>query len=255
MHIIEKVAHRGGSLLAPENTLAAFQRGIDEKADAIELDVHLSKDGEIVVMHDPSLYRTTGKEGYISDLSLEEIKSLDARLDYRGEPSYDEQTVPTLSEVLDLIQKEERRVALQIEIKVDQHGNRYKGIEEAVISTLRTYNMIERTTIISFDFETLLTVKAMESSIKCTALVSRKFLEQIGMRGPEAVADAIADLGVEVVGINYTYLSDKLFEAFTKRGLAIGAWTVNDEKDILRIASMGVNFITSDRPDLLRELL
>lgn len=255
MHIIKKVAHRGGSLLAPENTLAAFQRGIEEGADAIELDVHLSKDGELIVMHDPSLYRTTGKEGYISDHSLEEIKSLDARLGFQGENTYDKQTVPTLSEVLDLIQNEERRVALQIEIKVDQHGNRYDGIEKAVINLLRTYGLVDRTTIISFDFETLLTVKEMESSIKCTALVSRKFLEQIGMGGPDAVADAIAALGVEAVAINYLYLSDKLFDAFKKRGLAIGAWTVNDEKDIKRIAAMGVDFITSDRPDLLRELL
>ena len=252
---ITKVAHRGGSLLAPENTLAAFQRGIDEGCDAIELDVHLSRDGRLIVMHDPSLFRTTAVEGYVSQWSAAEIKDLDARASWRGEGEYGVQRVPTLEEVLDLIVRQERHVALQVEIKTDQKDRRYGGIEEAVVNALRSYGLIERTVIISFDFPTLLRVREIEPALRLGALVNRKYLETIGMAGPAAVAASIADLGVEYVAINYAYLSQKLFDEFRRSGLLIGAWTVNNEKDIRRISAMGVDFITSDRPDLLRELL
>lgn len=249
------VAHRGGSLLAPENTLASFQNGIDEGADAIELDVHLSKDGQLIVMHDPSLFRTTGKEGYISDYTADEIKALDARSSYSGQLAWDEQRVPTLDEVMQLLSRQIRPVDVQIEIKVDQWGNRYEGIEQAVIAVLHRYGYIERAMIISFDFPTLLEVKELEPNLRLGALVSRAYLQSIGLKGPRVVAQSIADLGVEYVAINYAYLSPTLYSEFRSRGLGIGTWTVNNEKDIRRIAAMGVDFITSDRPDLLRQLL
>ena len=252
---IAKVAHRGGSLLAPENTLAAFQRGIDEGADAIELDVHLSADGRLIVMHDPSLFRTTAHEGYIGDWIALDLQSLDARASYRGDAAYPVEHVPTLEQVLALVERQERSVALQVEIKTDQKGRRYEGIEEAVVNALRLHGLIEETIIISFDFPTLLRVREIEPSLKLGALVNRAYLESIGMAGPAAVAASIADLGVEYVAINYAYLSQRLFDEFRSRGLLIGAWTVNNEKDIRRIAAMGVDFITSDRPDLLSELL
>ncbi len=252
---IAKVAHRGGSLLAPENTLAAFQRGIDEGADAIELDVHLSADGRLIVMHDPSLFRTTAHEGYIGDWIALDLQSLDARASYRGDAAYPVEYVPTLEQVLALVERQERSVALQVEIKTDQKGRRYEGIEEAVVNALRLHGLIEETIIISFDFPTLLRVREIEPSLKLGALVNRAYLESIGMAGPAAVAASIADLGVEYVAINYAYLSQRLFDEFRCRGLLIGAWTVNNEKDIRRIAAMGVDFITSDRPDLLSELL
>ena len=252
---ITKVAHRGGSLLAPENTLASFQRGIDEGCDAIELDVHLSQDGVLIVMHDPSLFRTTEREGYVGEWSYAAIKELDARSSWHGEEEYGVQRVPTFEEVLDLIVRQERQVALQVEIKTDQSNHRYEGIEEAVVNALREYDLIERTVIISFDFPTLLTVRQTEPALRLAALVSRTYLETIGLDGPAAVAASIADLGVEYVAINYTYLSAKLSDEFRQSGLLIGAWTVNNEKDIRRISAMGVDFITSDRPDLLRELL
>jgi glycerophosphoryl diester phosphodiesterase len=252
---IAKVAHRGGSLLAPENTLAAFQRGIDEGADAIELDVHLSADGQLIVMHDPSLFRTTAHEGYIGDWIALDLQSLDASASYRGDTAYPVQHVPTLEQVLALVERQERSVALQVEIKTDQKGRRYEGIEEAVVSALRLHGLIEETIIISFDFPTLLRIREIEPSLKLGALVNRAYLESIGMAGPAAVAASIADLGVEYVAINYAYLSQRLFDEFRSHNLLIGAWTVNNEKDIRRIAAMGVDFITSDRPDLLRELL
>jgi len=255
MHPITRVAHRGGSLLAPENTLAAFSRGIDEGADAIELDVHLSRDGQLMVMHDPSLYRTTAQEGYIGDWIASDIKRLDARASWRGEREYPVEHVPTFEEVLALLTRQERRIELQVEIKTDQKDRRYAGIEEAVVNALREYHLIEQTIIISFDFPTLLTVRQIEPNLRLGALVNRKYLETIGMGGPAAVAASIADLGVEYVAINYAYLSQKLYDEFRSHGLLIGAWTVNNEKEIRRIAAMGVDFITSDRPDLLREVL
>lgn len=253
---ITKVAHRGGSLLAPENTLSAFQRGIDEGCDAIELDVHLSSDGELIVIHDPLLNRTTTHSGAVSDYTADQLTAIDARASYKGSDTYPTSPIPSLEEVLKLLVRQDRQVNLQLEIKVDQRENRYPQIEERVVEMLQAYDLIGRTVIISFDFPTLQRIRELEPRLELGALISRKYLGAAGLKGgPDEVADSIAALGVEYVGINFSYLSDTLYQKFRERGLGVGAWTVNTAKDIKHIASMGVDFITSDRPDLLTELL
>lgn len=128
------VAHRGGAGLAPENTLAAFESGIAQKADLVEMDVHLSKDGQVVVMHDPDLTRTTDGSGNIADKTLAELKQLNDAAKYSGPGSYGRQEIPTLEEVVKLVNG---RVGLQVEIKVKADGSRYPGIEQKVVDILR----------------------------------------------------------------------------------------------------------------------
>lgn len=141
------VAHRGGAGLAPENTLAAFERGIAEKADAVEMDVHLSKDGAVIISHDAILGRTTDKTGVIADLTLAELKTFNAAAKFQGGATAAQQ-VPTLDEVVKLVNG---RVGMQVEIKVMAGGSRYPGIEQKVVDILRQGNMIEKSVIISFD--------------------------------------------------------------------------------------------------------
>ena len=250
-HRVIKVAHRGGAGLAPENTLAAFRVGLEQGADALELDVHLSRDGELVVIHDPSLARTTNAAGEVGGMTLAELRTLDASARYFG-PPVGRQLIPTLQEVIDLAKG---RASLQIEIKVRAGGTRYAGIESRVVETLRQSAMVDEAVILSFDFPTLAAVKALEPRLRTCALVSRAYLQSVGKRGPAAVAGEMAALGAAYVGVEKSWLLEPLYRELRSRGLGVGVWTVDDPEDMRRFAAMGVDFITSNRPDLLREAL
>lgn len=243
---IQVVAHRGGSLLAPENTLLAFEAGIKAKADQLELDIHLSKDDVMIIMHDPTLKRTTNQSGTIGDYTVDELKQFNAASSHEGHPFTE---IPTLKEVLDLVKDTD--LELQIEIKVDNDGNRYEGIEEQLVAMLNEYDLIDRSIIISFDFPSLTRIHELEPKLRRGALVSKDYMSKIGSKGPDAVAQGIKDLGVEFIGINHVYLSANLYAALRVQGLGVGAWTVNDESTMKKIAALGVDFITTDRPDLL----
>ncbi len=249
-----RVAHRGGAGLAPENTMAAFRLGLDFGVDALELDVHFSRDGRLAIMHDPLLARTTNQPGLVVDYSMAELQGFDAAARFFGK-AYGPQPIPVLEEVLELLAAEpNRKVILQLEIKLRADGSRYEGIEAEIIRLLAEYGMIERTIILSFDFPTLRTIAGLEPRLQRCALIGRAYLAGIGKAGPTAVADDIAALAVEYVGVREDNLSQPLYDALRGRGLRIGAWTVNELPRMLELKQLGVDFITSDRPDLLQEL-
>jgi glycerophosphoryl diester phosphodiesterase len=252
-------AHRGGAALAPENTAAAFTRALELDADSLELDIRLSLDGELVVIHDAALERTTGAEGLAEEYTADELARLDASKSYTGPASYPPQPVPRLSDILDLVQEAEaarsRPIGLQIEIKVGQNGARYPAIEEKLVTLLTEREIIETVTVISFDFPTLTRIRELAPDLRTAALISTAYMSSVGSRGPAAVADEMEALGVDAVGINYRFLSGKLYDELRSRGLGVGVWTVNDAKNMEKFAAMGVDFITSDNPDLLRRIL
>ena len=243
------VAHRGGSLLAPENTLASFERGIAEKADAVEMDVHLSKDGELVIIHDPDLSRTTDGRGLVGDLPLAEIQKYNAAAKFGGGP-VSPQKVSTFQEVVSAING---RVGLQVEIKVRPDGSRYAGIEQKVVDVLRKANMIEKTVILSFDWPTLQDIKAIEPKLKTCALASTAYFKSVS--DPAKAAQQVKALGADVMGVDKTYFSATLLTELRKQGIGGGAWTVNDPAEMKRFIAWNPDFLTSDRPDLLREAL
>ena len=245
------VAHRGAAGLAPENTLAAFQAGLEHGADALELDVHLSRDGHLVVIHDAATVRTTNVVGEVGDMTLADLRRLDASARYFGSP-VPAQRIPTLAEVLDLARG---RAAVQVEIKLKSDGTRYPGIEAAVAEALRRAGMSGSATILSFDFPTLQEIRRVDPGLKTCALISTRYLESVGRRGPTAVAGEMAALGVDFVGVDKRWLSEALYRELRGRGLGVGVWTVDDPAEMLRFRDMGVDFVTSNRPDLLREAL
>lgn len=250
------VAHRGGAGLAPENTLAAFSQALRLGSDMIELDIHLSKDGVMMVMHDPTLERTAGLSGSIDEFDSEVLANIDAAAMHIARERTGFQKIPRLEEVLDLVEAEaDVPIGFQIEIKVRKDGSRYPGIEEKLVELLEQRNLIERTIVISFDFPTLETIGRLAPELKRGALVSKAFMTEIGAGGPKAVASRISSLGVEYIGINQNYLTPSLHERLRDQGLGIGVWTVNDQAAMKKFIAMGVDFITSDRPDLLGEVL
>jgi glycerophosphoryl diester phosphodiesterase len=246
------VAHRGGAALAPENTLAAFENALKLGVDQVECDVHLSKDGELVVMHDPDVSRTTTGVGQISELTLVEIKKLNAAAKFTG-GAFAAQPPPTLGELLDLVKG---KAGIQIEIKLAAGNARYPGIEKKVVDALAARGMTERAIVISFDFPTIKDVKAIDPRIKTGALVNSQWMSARMTKTPEQIVDE----AVQATGADYFMpaagsVSQALIQAAHARGLKMGAWTVDAASDMRRLAGWGVDAITSNRPDELKSVL
>ncbi len=251
---ILRVAHRGGAGLAPENTLAAFRIGLANRADALELDIHMSRDGYLVVIHDPVLARTTNQSGSVSDYDLASLKSFDATARFFG-AVFERQEIPAFEEVLRLVLAvTDRTVDLQVEIKVRKDGSRYDGIEAELARVLRLYRYVEHTTVLSFDFPSLSSIAEIEPGLRTCALIGQQYLAAFGVAGPGAVADDIAALGADCAGVSEKYLGKPLYDALRSKGLGVGAWTVDDEARMRELAALGVDFITSNRPDILAQV-
>jgi glycerophosphoryl diester phosphodiesterase len=221
-------------------------------ADAVELDLHLSQDGALIVMHDADVRRATGTVGEIGTLTLAELRTLNAAATYTGQ-GMAPQRIPTLQEVLELVHG---RAGVQIEIKLRTDKTRYAGIEAKVIEAIKQYDMLADVVVISFDFPTLHTITALEPRVQTCALISTPHVScGAGQQKAMPVAAALAAQDFRAVGVKHRLLTARLLQALRAHDLHVGVWTVNDPASIRKFVEMGVDFITSDRPDLLRDLI
>jgi len=241
-------AHRGGAALWPENSLLAFRQALALGVDALEFDLHMTADGEVVVMHDPTLERTTTAAGRVRDLKLADLAG--ARLKARDGTVTDE-PIPTFAQVLDLAAK--GSAELLPEIKVDANRQRYDGIEEKVLALVRARGLSARTTIQAFQPETIRRLRELSPAARTMLLVARGDVERDRARAAEAVRRA-RDLGATDLGMNHRLIDADVMAAARADGIRVSAWTVNDEADIRRMIDLGVDMVMSDRPDLAKRL-
>ena len=237
-------AHRGGALLWPENSLLAFRNAIALGADLVETDVHLTADGEVVVLHDPTLDRTTTGTGRVRDVARVALSPL--RLRDRDGASTAE-PVPTLVELLDIVAPS--RAELLLEIKVGADRSRYPGIEEKVLRLVRERNLERRVVVMAFETATVKRIRELDPAIRLALLVSRGRVERERVPAAEAVRWA-QEAGASDLGIDYRVLDAGLIEAARRARMPLAAWTVNEESDIRRVIDLGVDVVTTDRPDL-----
>jgi len=155
---IQVIGHRGAMGCAPENTFPSFEFGVLHGADILELDIHLSRDGEVVVIHDATLDRTTNGHGYVRDHTLSELKRLDAGASFGD--AYAGARIPTFAELLEWSHD---RTTLAVEIKADYV--RYPDIEEKVVELLARYDAVDQVIMISFDHTTLRKMKRLEPNV------------------------------------------------------------------------------------------
>jgi glycerophosphoryl diester phosphodiesterase len=245
---VKIVGHRGARGIAPENTLASFQKAIDIGVDAVEFDLHVSKDGKLVVMHDPNIERTTDGTGEIGDFSSEELGRLNAAAKFVGEIAYGVQRIPTLQQVLDLI---DGKVGIYLEIKLRSNNTRYPGIEQMMLDVVRKYNVLASTLVSSFDFATLDEVKRLEPTLRTQVNISVGYFESLENKEPKAVAADLVKRGFRWIAINKKFLTLEMFSALKDQGLNVHPWAVNDVDEMWQFIDMGVDLITTDRPDLL----
>lgn len=231
---VEIVAHRGYAAVHPENTMVAFRRSIQMGADTLEIDVHHSKDGIPVVIHDDSLDRTTTGTGRIREKTVAELQQVDAGKKFS--PEFAGCGVPLLEEVLELCGG---KVGLQLELK--EHNTEEEL--RAILHLLNQYDMTERTMFISFYPDNLRILRSLNNDIELALLSS----ELVDLK-------AVAELGNATLLIQLsTVLEHPQLVAETQAaGVGLGVWTVRSLEDAYKLVEIGVRRLTTDIP-LYRE--
>jgi glycerophosphoryl diester phosphodiesterase len=216
------MGHRGAAALEPENTLLSIARAMEIGVDAVEIDIRLSKDKEIVVIHDSTVDRTTNGTGPVSSYALKEMKKLDAG---KGE------TIPTLDEVIDLIGN---KVRLIIELKEE-------GTERKVVERIKRNNLDDNVYVISFWHSLVKTVKEIDSRIKTGVLL-------VGCPVDACIATRAS---ANALVMKYTFVNRKFVEIAHKEGLKVFIWNIDDRQVLKAYADMRVDGIGSNDPRVL----
>jgi glycerophosphoryl diester phosphodiesterase len=216
-------SHRGAGSLEPENTLRALRRALDLSADQIEIDVQLTRDGRLVLMHDPTVDRTTDGTGKVAELTFAEIRRLDAGSGER---------VPTLEEALSLV---DGKVILQIELKGP-------GTARPAVAAAMNAGREDRVVLTSFIHQELKDARSLNPRLQLGALWGRL---------PPDVVRQTKRLGAHALHVWHEFIDRQLVTEAHGRGLLVRAWNTSKEEDMRRLITLGVDAIGSDRPDVL----
>lgn len=238
------IAHRGASGTEPENTLPAIAKAIEVGADLIEIDVHPTKDGHVVVIHDGTVDRTAkgAHTGNVRDLTLDQIKALDAgiwkTLTRRGT------RVPTLEEALLAADGE---AIFLIE-------NKAPGIERQIAEVIRKTGMERNVVFQSFDANSVRTFRLLMPEVPAAVLFGNPGISDDVERAESMIRTAL-QANAQVVAVNYGAVTPEFVRYIQARGLNVWVWTVNGQGDMERMIRAGVDAIITDYPEILRDLL
>ena len=235
------LGHRGASAYAPENTLAAFRLAAEMGADGVELDAKVARDGVVVIMHDPTVDRTTDGTGRVSDLTLAELKRLDAGAKFHAK--FAGERIPTLEEVFEAVSNQ-----LIINIELTNYASRGDDLEFKVLDLIAKHNLADRVMVSSFHPLSLRKVKRAAPHIVCGLLYSAD--SPIYLRQTWG-APLIPDL--EARHPEYPLVDAGFVRRVHARGQKINVWTVNEEADMRRMIEAGVDAIMTDKPFVLQK--
>ncbi|MEJ9232587.1 glycerophosphodiester phosphodiesterase [Peribacillus butanolivorans] len=235
---VDNVAHRGASAYAPENTMAAYDKAVKMKADYIEIDVQRSKDGELVLIHDTTVDRTTDGSGKVGDFTFEELRSLDAG-SWKGEQFAGEQ-IPTFDEILD---RYHGKIGILIELKAPEL---YPGIEESVAEELKERNLDkpqnEKIILQSFNHKTMEKMNDLVPKVPIGVLTSSR---------ADTTEQALQEFSTYADYFNPSYgiVTKELVNQVHSLDMKIGSWTVRSQEAADFLLDMGVDAIITDYPD------
>jgi glycerophosphoryl diester phosphodiesterase len=232
---VEVTAHRGYSAAYPENTIPAFKGAIRVGADWAELDVQQTADGEVIVMHDSNLKRTTGLDKEVWQVTWDEIKDLDNGSWF--DKKYQTVRIPTLEEVLKVCRG---KIHLNIEIKPSGHD---KDLEEQVAKLLKKYHMRDTCVVSSLKYDSLRKIKEADDSIETAYITSVSY----GNFTDLEYADGYS--------VESTLLSKSFVNKAQKAGKQIYVWTVNSEERLEKVVGMGIDNVITDDPVMAKELI
>lgn len=253
------IAHQGGELLAPSNTMAAFTNAAEMRVDVLETDIHITKDGHLVTIHDPTVDRTTNGKGAVADLTLEEIQQLDAgyhfkdlegHYSFRGKGVY----IPTVEEMFQTFQD----MRIEIEIKDDNPPEKYNEISSKLWELITKYHMEDKILVGSFDQDIINTfnkysngqvaTSAGRSEVKNFVVFHKFFLRNLYVPQVDAFQIPTEDSGFDLT-------DRKLINGAHRLGMQIHYWTIDDPEIMKKLIDAGADGILTNRPDLLLKLL
>ena len=247
---IANVSHRGASGYAPEHTLVSYDMGEKMHGDYIEIDLQMTKDGQLIAMHDETLDRTTDGTGNVKDYTLEQIQQLDAgswfneKYPQYAKPEYVGLKVPSLEEIF---QKFGKNANYYIETK---SPGIYPGMEKELLRLVNEYKINKKTLLVqSFSPDSLKIMHELDSSVQLVQLLS--------YRSYATITDAeLAEVKKYAMGIgpNHTYLNEEYIQKIVGSGLEIHPYTVNDKERMKQLIDWGVTGMFTNFPDLLHEV-
>lgn len=233
-------AHRGSRTQAPENTLEAFSLAVSQEADGIELDVHLTMDGEIVVAHDETVDRVSDGKGLIASMTLQQLKKLDFS---RGFPSFSPARIPTLREVYDLI----KPTGLVVNVEIKSGIVLYEGIEAKLLTLANEMGMKDRIIYSSFNHFSLLVLRQIDPAVQIGLLYNSALID------PHIYASRLKANAIHP--FYPTLMGPGVIEGCKASGIRIHPWTVNDPVMMRRLITAGVDALITDVPDTARMIL
>lgn len=247
-------AHRGASGAAPENTLAAFQKAADLGADGVELDIQLTKDGEIVVIHDEIVDRTTNGKGWVKDYTFEDLRKLDASYQNiqqdgavirqaRKFEEYHDLQIPTMREVFELL----KPTGLTINIELKTGIIFYPGLEEKILKLTKEMGMEDRVIYSSFNHSTIAKIHELNPEAKTGFLYADGTIDM-----PEyGKAHGVTALHPALYNVQYPQFMEKCKAA----GLKVNVWTINRPEYVEMAKAAHVDAVITNYPDMAREVL
>lgn len=250
------IGHRGASAVAPENTLAAFHRAMQDGADGIEFDVRLSRDSVPVVIHDADLRRTAQRSEPIARLSAEELGQVDVGSWFNlshmnlARPEYSLETVPTLASVFELFEQHpQSRLYVELKCETDE----YHILAREVAHLIHSYSFLDRTVVESFNLDLVAEIKRLDASIRTAALFEPRlkppFLTQ------RRILNLAARCRADELALNRHLVKRPLIEEATARGLKTVVWTVDDPHWVARRIEFGIEAVITNHPALMRAKL
>lgn len=233
-------AHRGASGYAPENTLAAFQKAVDLGADGVELDIQLTKDDQIVVIHDETIDRTSDGKGWVKDYTLEELRAFNYN---RTKPGYKHADIPTMREVFELL----KPTGLFINIEIKTGVVFYEKIEEKILALTKEMGMEDRVCYSSFNHYTVTRIHELKPDAEVGFLYAD---------GPIDMPSYGVKHGVNAL---HPALYNLQYDGFVKeckeKGLKLNVWTVNERPYMEMCCQYGVDAIITNYPDIAKEVV
>jgi glycerophosphoryl diester phosphodiesterase len=241
------IGHRGAMGYAPENTLASFEEAIRRGADIIEMDVQLTSDDEVVVLHDTSVDRTTDGSGLVRDLAWKKLKTFDAGAWYA--PEFAGQYVPSLTDVIARFRQRKTArnhlVGFMIELKTVKGSG--GSLADAVVAILQKEQFTERAFVISFDSVALQEVRSAHKTLPTGLLYSEE--------GEESRVTQAKAIGAHALCPRKTCVTSRGVVAAHRAGLAVSSWTANTKNEMKRLIACGVDAVATNYADRLRALI
>ncbi|KLT15394.1 glycerophosphodiester phosphodiesterase [Neobacillus vireti] len=253
------IAHQGGELLAPSNTIPAFTNAANMGVDVLDTDLHITKDGYLVAIHDPTVDRTTNGQGKIADMTLTEIQELDAgyhfkdlqgKYSYRGKGAY----IPTAEELF----QQFGEFRWSMEIKDDNPSSRYDEMAKKLWALIQKYQMEDKIFISAFDQNILSTfdnyakgrvaISAGKQEVTKFVIFHKFFLRDLYQPQVDAFQIPTNSSGFDLT-------DKKLIDGAHRRGMKMDYWTIDDPKIMQKLIDAGADGIQTNRPDLLLKLL